>query len=821
MPYHIKPKNSEVDAYSYIKDELEKLGWIVKNPARVLAGEVYKQNEVLYDKELKKMLGRDMPEATIKLNDQEVWVIESKRDRDMIDQAIDEAKNQYAQKINKSKKVKCVLISGVAGNDTDGYIVKNQYLKNGKWEDVLLEKGKIKNILLSKKQALYILQNDKPEWSEFPDLPEEKYIDSALEINEILHNAGINKNKRARFIAGLVLSLADNSFINLKENDTTTLVESVNSLIRKKLREVEKDSFFDFLKLELPPSRENHIKYRNAIKESIKELATLDIKNAMASGKDILGEFYEKFLKYGNGAKEIGIVLTPRHITEFAVEVLDIQHSDYVFDPTCGTGGFLVSSFDYVKKNSNDKQIEKFKNYNLFGIEQDDEVVALALVNMIFRGDGRNNMSEGNCFQKNIEQSFKEGNQTGDFTKRLQEIQYKDNKGVEQTKKELVKCQNPIITKVLMNPPFALKKGDEKERHFIDYALSQMQDGGTLFAIIPISVMVEGGAGKNWRKELLENNTLLSVITLPEDLFYPVSVGTIGVFIKKGIPHNFENQNVYFARGITDGFRKKKGKRILDERERNQIKEIKEELKAFLVNQNLKFDNTPEFKKICKIDKNDPNLELSPEIYIENKVPTVELVEKYLDEAVKESLTYLIKSKKWRSNHINIQPETKFVPVVYIQNQQEDGLCIIEKKTSLPQNQLEYGKTPYVTTSSLNNGISGYYDEEPNCKGRCLTVALNGSVGETFFQFNDFITSGDNAVLRLKNKEYNPYLLFYIGVMIKTHQWKYNYYRKLNLTKLKKMQIHMPFKKDDCLDLEYIHKIVENSYGFDQLKEYL
>lgn len=635
MTHSSKPKNSEVDAYTYIKEELEKLGWIVKNPARVSDGEVYKQNEVLYHKELKNLLGRDMPEAVIKLNNEEFWAIESKRDRDMIDQALDEAKNQYAKKINKSKKIKCVLISGVAGNDTDGYIVKNQYLKNGKWENVLLEKGKIKNILLSKKQAQYILEHDKPEWSEFPDLPEEKYIDSALEINEVLHNAGINKNKRARFIAGLVLSLSLNREIDKKTPVTKTLVKNINNLIEEKLEEVGKSNFFDFLKLELPPSTENHIKYKTAIVESIKELEALDIKNAMASGKDILGEFYEKFLKYGNGAKEIGIVLTPRHITEFAVEVLDVNHNDYVLDPTCGTGGFLVSSFDYIKKNSSNKQIEKFKNYNLFGIEQDDEVVALALVNMIFRGDGRNNMNEGDCFQKNIEQTSKDGNQTGEFIKR--------------TENKLTK--NPVITKVLMNPPFALKKDDQKERKFIDYALSQMQDGGILFAIVPISVMVEGGSGKSWRKELLENNTLLSVVTLPEDLFYPVSVGTIGVFIKKGVSHNFNNQNVYFARGVTDGFRKKKGKRITDERERNQIKEIKEELKAFLVNQNLKFEDVPEFKKICKLDKNDKNYELVPEAYIESRIPNHEEIEKGIEEMIRESVAFKIKFYNQLNQH--------------------------------------------------------------------------------------------------------------------------------------------------------------------------
>ena len=111
-------------------------------------------------------------------------------------------------------------------------------------------------------------------------------------------------------------------------------------------------------------------------------------------------------------------------------------------------------------------------------------------------------------------------------------------------------------------------------------------------------------------------------------------------------------------------------------------------------------------------------------------------------------------------------------------------------------------------------------DEDSNFKGKCLTVALNGSVGETFFQFDDFITSGDNAVLTLKNK-YNPYLLIYIASMIRNHKWRYNYYRKLNLTKLKKMTIPLPFKNEKELDLEYIENIVKNSYGFDELKKYL
>ena len=150
-------------------------------------------------------------------------------------------------------------------------------------------------------------------------------------------------------------------------------------------------------------------------------------------------------------------------------------------------------------------------------------------------------------------------------------------------------------------------------------------------------------SGKNWRKELLENNTLLSVITFPEDLFYPVSVGTIGVFIKKGIPHNFKNQNVYFARAITDGLRKKKGKRIRVKNSENKLNEVQEELKSFLVNQNLKFKNVPEFKKICKLDKEDISIELVPEAHIDSKIPALEEIENGVEEMIREAIAFKIK----------------------------------------------------------------------------------------------------------------------------------------------------------------------------------
>jgi len=166
------------------------------------------------------------------------------------------------------------------------------------------------------------------------------------------------------------------------------------------------------------------------------------------------------------------------------------------------------------------------------------------------------------------------------------------------------------------------------------------------------------------------------------------------------------------------------------------------------------------------------------------------------------------------------KPKQKIQENKNIQIMKVIDLCKIGKKTAIPQNAMNLnGNVPYVTTSSMNNGVSQFADEEPNFEGKCLSVAMNGSVGEVFFQIDDFITSGDNAVLTLK-EGYNPYLLLFIGTLIRNHKWRYNYYRKMSLDKLKNLELPIPMKNGK-IDLEYIEKIVKNAYGFEEVKQYL
>jgi len=77
-----RPRNSEVDAYAFIKDYLAIQGWIVKNPNRIQTGQVYTQNECLDHPEIKRQLGLERPENVVKATETELYVIEAKRERE-------------------------------------------------------------------------------------------------------------------------------------------------------------------------------------------------------------------------------------------------------------------------------------------------------------------------------------------------------------------------------------------------------------------------------------------------------------------------------------------------------------------------------------------------------------------------------------------------------------------------------------------------------------------------------------------------------------------------------------------------------------------
>jgi len=175
--------------------------------------------------------------------------------------------------------------------------------------------------------------------------------------------------ERAKILGALLLAIAEDPNIRIF-NDPTRMIEEINSNVSQILSRHGKSSFSDVIKIPKPPTQRNHKFFRKAVVEVLQHLREMNVRSAINSGDDALGKFYETFLKHANGAKEMGIVLTPRHITKFAVEILNVNAKDVVYDPACGTGGFLVSALDHVKKTTNnEKEFEQFLEKSLWGVE--------------------------------------------------------------------------------------------------------------------------------------------------------------------------------------------------------------------------------------------------------------------------------------------------------------------------------------------------------------------------------------------------------------------------------------------------------------------
>lgn len=584
-------RKSEFSSYVFIKNDLAKMGWNTRNPERSNGGQLYTQQECLDHPEIAAGLGRQRPEYVVKVLEDCFWVIEAKGTHGHLDDAFSEAVG-YAKDINKSSLVKARLVTGVAGNDDDGYLVSTSFIRaDGRIESVKYNGRKITGFL-SPDQARYLVANDSPELNELVT-DEALLLSIAEEINEELHKASINKDLRATVMSAVLLSMVSDTLPNFNASPEV-FIKDINNRAEDVLINHAKREFAEYIELRLPQEDSARNKYKAAVVKVFFLLRKINIKAAMDGSHDLLGKFYEVFLKYGNGAKDIGIVLTPRHITEFSAEILDVNASDLVYDPACGTGGFLVAAYDRVRRTEPTK-IEMFKKHRIFGVEQQANVAALAIVNMIFRGDGKNNIINGDCLSINLSRKIRNGEISAEYKSEVPDRR--------------------SVTKVLMNPPFALKRDDEQEFTFVDHALDQMIDGGLLLAVLPVSVMYANGRELEWRRRLLQTNTLVAVIGFPNDLFYPqASVEPVIIVIRKGDPHP-EAGKCLFVRISDDGFVKLK-KRRLPHGRLSQLSQLRDEIASFIRG------GTPQemdgIIQLKPLDLSDPHLEVIPQQHLDN-----------------------------------------------------------------------------------------------------------------------------------------------------------------------------------------------------------
>lgn len=252
--------------------------------------------------------------------------------------------------------------------------------------------------------------------------------------------------------------------------------------------------------------------------------------------EDSKGDLYEYLLSKVATAGTNGQFRTPRHIIKMMVALVKPQPDDIIIDPAMGSAGFLIEAQDYLRKNHGDmllnaKLREHFNNTMFYGNDMDRTMLRIGAMNMLLHGVDNPNIS------------------------------YRDSLSEQNT-------DNEKYSLVLANPPFKgsldyeavsadllkVTKTKKTELLFLALFLRILKKGGRAAVIVPDGVLFgSSNAHKQIRKELLEQNKLDAVISMPSGVFKPYAgVSTaILIFTKTG---SGGTDQVWFYDMKADGF---------------------------------------------------------------------------------------------------------------------------------------------------------------------------------------------------------------------------------------------------------------------------
>lgn len=252
---------------------------------------------------------------------------------------------------------------------------------------------------------------------------------------------------------------------------------------------------------------------------------------------DARGDVYEYLLSKLSTAGRNGQFRTPRHIIKMMVELMQPTADDMICDPSCGTAGFLVASEEWLRENRKEEifydkdKKDHFMNHMFTGFDMDRTMLRIGAMNMMTHG---------------VDNPF---------------IEYRDS----------LSDQNPDADKfslILANPPFKgsldydivsadlLKvcKTKKTELLFLALFIRMLKVGGRCACIVPDGVLFGSStAHKAIRKELIENQRLEAIISMPSGVFKPYAGVSTGILVLTKTNHG-GTDNVWFYDMQADGF---------------------------------------------------------------------------------------------------------------------------------------------------------------------------------------------------------------------------------------------------------------------------
>ena len=356
-------------------------------------------------------------------------------------------------------------------------------------------------------------------------------------INDCLHTEFGIKNLYHRMIFTACALVAKRyEAILIKGMDFSLMKNSILSTLGKSLEESKKQNLkLDLLIEVYAEIKMNNASNQEAIDNFIKWVSEISdcVNSDYWNGEDVMGIFFNEFNRYKKKS-ESGQVFTPDHITSFMYRLIDIDQNDRILDAACGSGAFLVKSMCNMIKEAggiNAKKTTEIKEAQLFGIEFDREIFALACANMLIHKDGKTN----------LEQLDTRTQEACDWIKAKS---YKTTKKGEfqKDKNDNFILNNNYITKVLMNPPFERKYGCLT---IVNNVLLNVPPHTKCAFILPDKKLEKDNGVK-----LLKHSTLEKIIKLPEKVFSEGVTTSIFIF-ESGVPQ--KNKEIFTCYIEDDG----------------------------------------------------------------------------------------------------------------------------------------------------------------------------------------------------------------------------------------------------------------------------
>ena len=488
---------------------------------------------------------------------------------------------------------------------------------------------------------------------------------------------------------------------------------------------------------------------------------------------DILGQFYTQFIRYAGSDSKTGLVLTPPHITDLFCEIAGLTEHDIVFDPCCGTGGFLVSAMKHMlrKSGNNTDKHESIKSKQLIGIEQRADMFTHACSNMMMRGDGKSNIHFGDCFDPEI-------------------LKY-------------VKQEQP--TKAFLNPPYDV--GPKGQLEFIESAMDCLVKDGICLAICQMSAAISSNKDAvAVRERLMSKHTLEAVLSMPDDLFHPVGVITCIIVMKAHTPHP-ENRKTFFGYFKDDGHLKIKHKGRIDQKglwdsEKKKWLDCyinRESIAGLSVTYSVKADN-----------------EWCAEAYMETDYSTltgndfVKTIKDYVAFQFQQQRLLEVSSKSvtgevvdFGSNHWKSFICSDLFEVVYGVNLE------LNKMQDITDDSVT--SVPFVSRTAKENGVSAFVQRSKDLNinpPKTISVSAGGSVMECFFQPIEYYSGRDLYYLRPLQTQ-STYCMFFLITLLKMEKYRFNYGRQVNKS-LPNLGIKLPVDWKGKPDWQFMEDYIKS-----------